>query len=116
MIATDFFTVETAALRRIYVLFFIELETRRVHLAGCTSRPHGAWTVRQARNLAFDLTDRTPMVPAPRPRLEVQRRLRRNLPHRRRGDDQDTDPGAQRQRLRPSDGSAPSEANASTGS
>src|SRR5437764_473941 len=58
MIATDFFTVETAGLRRIYVLFFIELETRRVHLAGCTSRPHGTWVVQQARNFAFDLADR----------------------------------------------------------
>lgn len=58
MIATDFFTVETVTLRRIYVLFFIELETRRVHLAGCTSRPHGTWTVQQARNFAFDLAER----------------------------------------------------------
>jgi hypothetical protein len=37
MIACDFFTVETISLRRVYVLFFIELESRRVHLAGCTT-------------------------------------------------------------------------------
>src|ERR671934_648619 len=36
MLACDFFTVETLSLRRFYVLFFIELESRRVHLAGCT--------------------------------------------------------------------------------
>ena len=58
MIATDFFTVESATMRRLYVLFLIELESRRVHFAGCTSRPHGAWIVQQARNFAFDLAER----------------------------------------------------------
>jgi putative transposase len=43
MLAVDFFTVETVALRRRYVLFFIELGSRRVHLAGCTARPTGEW-------------------------------------------------------------------------
>jgi hypothetical protein len=51
MIACDFFTVETVSLRRIYVLFFIELKTRRVHLGGCTSNPRGTPVVQQARNL-----------------------------------------------------------------
>jgi hypothetical protein len=41
MLACDFFTVETRSLRRFYVLFFIELESRRVHLAGCTTNPTG---------------------------------------------------------------------------
>jgi putative transposase len=36
MLACDFFTIETISLRRFYLLFFIELESRRVHLAGCT--------------------------------------------------------------------------------
>jgi transposase len=52
-LACDFFTVETIALRRYYVLFFIELDSRRVHLAGCTTSPTGAWVAQQARNLGF---------------------------------------------------------------
>jgi putative transposase len=53
MLACDFFTVETVSLRRFYVLFFIELGSRRVHLAGCTANPTGAWVTQQARNLNF---------------------------------------------------------------
>ena len=53
MLACDFFTVETISLRRFYVLFFIELGNRRVHLAGCTTNPTGAWVTQQARNLSF---------------------------------------------------------------
>ena len=53
MLACDFFTVETVTLRRLYVLFFIELGSRRVHFAGCTPNPSGAWVVQQARNLSF---------------------------------------------------------------
>jgi putative transposase len=53
VVACDFFTVETVWLRRIYVLVFIELATRRVHLAGCTTNPDGAWVVQQARNFTF---------------------------------------------------------------
>ena len=53
IIACDFFTVETLSLRRYYVLFFIELERRRVHLAGATTNPTGAWVTQQARNLSI---------------------------------------------------------------
>jgi putative transposase len=53
VLACDFFTVETISLRRYYVLFFIELGSRRVRLAGCTTNPTGAWVTQQARNLSF---------------------------------------------------------------
>jgi putative transposase len=50
-------TVETALLRRYYVLFFIAHASRRVWLAGCTQNPTGAWVTQQARNLGLDLSD-----------------------------------------------------------
>ena len=50
---------ETLCLGRLYVLFLIELGTRRVQLAGCTPNPDGAWTVQQARQLAWSLPERS---------------------------------------------------------
>ena len=73
MMAVDFFTVEAVWLRRLYVLFFIELGSRRVHPAGCTPNPDGAWVTQQARQLAWTFTERidTGSPPDPRPRQQV---------------------------------------------
>jgi hypothetical protein len=58
MIAVDFFTVDTVWLQRLYVLFFIELGSRRVHLAGCTPHPNATWVTQQARQFAWMLSGR----------------------------------------------------------
>jgi len=57
MLAVDFFTVETISLRRLYVLFFIELASRRFHFAGCTANPTGAWVTQQVRQFAWTLQE-----------------------------------------------------------
>src|SRR5215217_9078524 len=57
LLACDFFTVETLFLKTLFVLFFIELGTRRVHLAGCTAHPTAAWVTQQARQLSWQLQD-----------------------------------------------------------
>ena len=63
-LACDFFTVDTVLLRRLYVLVFICIGSRRIEYVACTSNPDGPWMVQQARNLLMDLDDR-----GQRPRL-----------------------------------------------
>jgi putative transposase len=58
ILACDFFTVETVLLRTIYVLFFIELGSRRVHFAGITTHPNQIWVTQQARQLVWELSER----------------------------------------------------------
>jgi hypothetical protein len=57
LLACDFFAVETVRLQVVYALFFIQVCTRRVVLAGCTAHPTAAWVAQQARNVTCDLDE-----------------------------------------------------------
>lgn len=57
LLACDFFTIETLFLQTIYVLFFIEIGTRRIHFAGCTTQPNQLWVTQQARQLMWKLDE-----------------------------------------------------------
>jgi putative transposase len=71
IIECDLFALETLWLRRLYVLFFIELGCRRVHVAGVTANPTGAWVEQQARNLIMTLDEQQ------RPRFLIRDRDRK---------------------------------------
>ena len=57
ILACDFFTVDTLWLMRFYVLFFIELGTRQVHLAGITAYPNAGWVTQRARQVVWELSE-----------------------------------------------------------
>jgi transposase InsO family protein len=58
ILACDFFTVDTVWLRRLYVLVFLSIGSRRVEYFACTTNPNTAWMLQQARNLLMELDDR----------------------------------------------------------
>jgi hypothetical protein len=55
LLACDFLAVDTIRLQTLYALFFVEVQTRRVFVAGCTAHPTGAWVTQQARNVCWEL-------------------------------------------------------------
>jgi putative transposase len=57
LVAADFFSVDTIFFKRLYVLIYVHLASRRVLLASCTAEPNAAWVTQQARNLSWKLDD-----------------------------------------------------------
>ena len=58
IVVTDFFSLDTVFLKRLYVLLYMELETRRVIWFAVTENPDSAWVTQQARNVAWELNER----------------------------------------------------------
>jgi transposase len=101
IIAFDCFTVESLFLRTSYVLFAIEVASRRIHILGVTRSPNAAWVTQQARNLSGDLADegRAFRFLLEGSGLQVRRQLRSGV--HRGGDQSDShaNPGSQGKRL-----------------
>ena len=57
VIAADFFSVDTIFFKRLYILFFVHMSTRRILAASCTAEPNEAWVTQQARQLSWRLQD-----------------------------------------------------------
>jgi hypothetical protein len=101
ILACDFLTVETIRLKTLYVLVWLELETRTVHLGGVTSPPRLGLGHPAGPKPSLDPPREwtIPEVPDPRPGHQVHRRLRRGVPLRRHEYRPHTDPGPERQRV-----------------
>jgi putative transposase len=99
IIACDFFTVDTVWLRRLYVLVFLSIGSRRVEYFACTSKPDTAWMLQQARNLLMELDDHDHRVRfLLQPRREVPARLRRPSREREHQSHPHSRAGAERER------------------
>jgi putative transposase len=62
ILACDFFTVEPFFFQTVYILFFIELQTRQVYVAGCTAHPNWQWVTQQAQQMVWQIEEPQPTI------------------------------------------------------